>query len=320
MPLHALPIRCFVLPRPLAGWWAAFLCAVLAGGVCGQEPGQTPRPSDTAPPVVPEEELVRLNKDLDEFKSVEDPGPFIFRGRKITNPKLENTGDAEVRAYEYVLTFARRQPEERLKKYAARDVPVENLFRPIRQDYLRELLHFEGRLALVLAMQPTPGLNDVDPPFTRLYEAWVFPRGSNKLVCLVVPELPAGVKVGEDQDVWVAFDAYYFKLFHYESRRPKDKSADPDKKQWESAPLFLGKTFEVIPSPPPPPPVGSSWIMAGVVGGVVALMLAGFGLALWFRRGDKDIQASARRRIEGEAQFENNPEPTAPVNRLTDQF
>jgi hypothetical protein len=261
---------------------------------------------------VPEEELVKLDKSFPHFPFVEDPGPFIYRGEKIMDAKREGAAIRELKAYEYVLAFANRQPLERLRKYSTKNVPIENLFRPIRQDYLRELLHIEGKLALVLTMKPTEDLKALEG-IEQLYEVWVFPRGSTKLVCVVVSELPDGVSPGEDFNKWVAFDGYYFKMFHYESRQTKESSEDPDKKQWHRAPLFLGKAFEVIPSETTESTY-TPGMLFGVVGGLAALGLTGILLTLWFRRGDRHIRTAARQKIEAQASFDDVAGQPGPVN------
>jgi hypothetical protein len=298
-----------VILRGLAG-----ACAILLTTIaCAQEPGQTPRPKDAPPPPnVPEEELVRLDKSFPHFQFVEDPGPFIYRGDKIMDARRESAAIRELKAYEYVLAFANRQPIERLRKYSTKDVPVENLFRPIRQDYLRELLHIEGKLALILAMKPTEDLKALEG-IEQLYEVWVWPRGSTKLVCVVVSELPEGLQPGEDFNKWVSFDAYYFKLFHYESRQGKEKSDDPDKKQWHRAPLFLGKSVE-LKGTIQEESTYTPGMLVGVLGGLLALGLAGFLMTLWFRRSDRHIRTAARQKIEAQAMFDDSPGQPGPVN------
>jgi hypothetical protein len=312
MPRRLILSSCSTYPRGVVSLSAVFWCAVLSAAFA-QEPGQTPLPKDTAPPPeVPEEELVKLDKSFPHFAFVEDPGPFIYRGEKIMDARREGAAIRELKAYEYVLAFANRQPADRLKKYSTKNVPIENLFRPIRQDYLRELLHIEGKLALVLSMKPTDELNKLDG-IEQLYEVWVFPRGSNKLVCVVVSELPEGVQPGEDFNTWVAFDAYYFKLFHYESRQTKENSEDPEKKQWHRAPLFLGKTIEVIPSVQNDSTY-TPGMLFGVIGGLAALGLAGFLITLWFRRGDRHIRTAARQTIEAQVSFEDVSGQPGPTN------
>ena len=296
-------------------------CVFLAlGPARGQEPGQTPRPTVTDPLREPsEEELVRLYKELPQFALVKDNAPFVYASKRQMDVKVLQDADAEEKAYDYVLGFARRQPAERLKKYSNKNVPIENLFHDIRKDYLRELIHIEGNLSLILAMKPTDELKTLQG-VEQLYEAWIFPNGSSKLVCVVVSELPEGVQPGENQYLRVAFDAYYFKLWHYETRKKLDGAKDPDKHEWHAAPLFLGKTIEVL-GPVEAEPTLSSGMAIGLVGGLVALGLVAVGIGLWFRRGDKHIRAAARNKIESTAVFENNPEPPAgPVNRIADQF
>jgi len=305
-------------PGPLSSRWsfvppalrgpAVVVCVtlVLAVPARPQEPGQTPRPTPTEPiKELSEEELVRLDKNLEYFRSVEDDAPFIARGQPISDVRKGTAAEIELKAYEVVLSHARRQSVERLQKYAVRDVPYANLFRPIRQDYLRELLHVEGQLGLVLAMKPTDNLRDLDG-IDKLYEAWVFPKGSDDPLCLVVSELPEGVKPGEDLKVWVSFDAYYFKLFHYESRQGKDKSEG--KKQWRKAPLFLGRTFEVtgpVVADNSGPYSGS--MLAALAIGMALLIGIALAFTFWFRRGDRNVASGNRRRLEENVSFDSVP-------------
>jgi hypothetical protein len=131
--------------------------------------------------------------------------------------------------------------------------------------------------------------------------------------------LPAGLEPGENYNLRVAFDAYFFKLFHYESRQPKEKGANPDDKQWHKAPLFLGKTIEVL-GPVESQETFTSGMLAVVVGAIGGLLLTGVVLAIWFRRGDRKIQQASRTRIESQATFDDIPGQAGPVNRITDQY
>lgn len=312
------PTHRLARPGAVLGCLGFLFCAfVLATIGMGQEPGQTPRPKDVEPPKdVPEEELVKLDKKFEHFKFIEDDAPFINRGSKTGDVKRMQAADHEQKAYDYVLHFANRQPDERLQKFSIKNVPVENLLRPIRQDYLRELIHVEGNLALVTEMKSTDSLKDLSG-VEKLYEVWVYAKGTNKLVCAVVSALPEGVKPGEDFDIMVSFDAYFFKLWHYESRQQKEGSKDLDKKQWQRAPLFLGKSFQVT-APVVVQSTYSPVMLMSVVGGLCALGLTAFLISLWFRKGDQEVKASAIRKIGDQANFENVPESTTPVNRYPD--
>jgi len=301
-------------PKSVAGWLAIFVCALALSQSLSRadEPGQTPRPTPTEPVrEPPEEELVRLDKKNPYFALLEMEGPWENRGQPIADPKRWGKADAEIKAYDYILGFAKRQPVERMRKYSVRNVPVENLFRPIKQDYFLELLHFEGKLALVQARKPTPGLQDLEQ-VEEIYDVWLFAKGTNKLLNLIVTELPTGIQPGKNQTAQVAFDAYFFRLLHYESQQAKDRS-NPDKRQWESAPMFLGRTFEVLP-PEPPAATYTPTMVLGVAIGLAILAAVGFILALWFRRGDRRIGTKARDRIHESVVFENIPDPPGPVN------
>ena len=307
-PLFSGPVQ----SHAAVGGAAAVLACLLACPVFAQDrTGPTLPPKPDGPPREPTEaELVRLPRDHEYFQYVEDDGPFIARGRPHSDPKLGHAAAMELKAYDYVLAFARTQPAERLRAHATQNVPLDILFRPIRQDYLRELLHYEGRLALVLEMKPTEGLRELEG-VERLYEAWITPRGTDKFVVLVVSELPPGIQPGDRQTANVAFDGYFFKLFHYETREPKDR-AEPDRKVWRKAPMFLGRTFEVRPSDPQ---LGtySPVMLAGVVAGLTVVVVVAVLMGLWFRRGDRRIQAGARDRLHQNVSFDNIPGPPAPA-------
>lgn len=302
----------------LFGWTIVLLCAAVGFVPArGQEPGQTPRPTTAEPVREPtDDELVKLDKTLPEWASVKDDAPFVYAGKREMDAVRMRRALEEEKAYNYVLAFAHRQPAERLRKASLKDVPLENLFHDIRQDYLRELIHMEGQLALVTAMKPTDDLKDTG--IEHLYECWVFAKGTNKLVCLVASELPEGVTPGENQNARVAFDAYYFKLWHYETRKVKDPAKDPEKREWHKAPLFIGKTFEVTGTATAETTY-TPGMLYGLVGGLAALAVAGVAIGVWFRRGDRHIKSAAREKIVSGVMFENNPEP-GPVNRIADQF
>jgi len=301
------------------GGFVVTFAALVGIPAWAQEPGQTPRPTVTEPVREPtEEEQVRLDKALPEWESVKDDAPFVYSSKvQMDAVKMRRALDEE-RAYNYTLIHAHRQPVERLRQFSAKNVPVANLYHDIHVDYLRELVHVEGRLALVTAMKATEDLPSVG--IKELYECWVFPNGMTHPVCVVVSELPEGITPGENQTARVAFDAYYFKLWHYETRKPKDPAKDPDKKQWEKAPLFLGKTFDVRGTTTEEA-ASAPGVLYGVAAALVVLVGIGVAITWYFRRGDRQIRAAARQKIDSLTTFEDSPEPAAgPVNRIADQF
>ena len=278
----------------------ATLWLVAVTGALAQEPGQTVKPTAPPPEDRPEEERVKLDKDYEGFKFIEDDAPIAYRGKKILDEKKDFAAAQELKAYDLVLAFASKQTPELMAKYSEKNVPYANLFRPIRQDYLRELMHFEGKLSLVQKMKATDDLRNLDKIET-LYEAWIYPKGHSDPLCLVVSELPAGVEVGEDKDVLVAFDAYFFKLHHYESRQAK--AGETDKKQWRRAPLFLGKTFESKGPATLPSPVYTDNMLLTIVLGLGAIAVAVVLAGWWLKRGGKYLDEEKKRRLEEAPQF-----------------
>src|SRR5262249_18835766 len=120
---------------------------------------------------------------------------------------------------------------------------------------------------------------------TDLYEGWVFIEdyGQNPY-CVVVSELPEGLRPAEKLDVPVEVDAYFFKRYLYGARDGR-----------RLAPLLIGKS--IIPK------AGHAqaspnvvWAVPGpVVAGTLALIgiTAAIGIAVvwWFRRDDRAVRA-----------------------------
>ncbi len=279
------------------------------------ELGQTPRPKAEGPVRTPtDKERVQLDRTLDWFKVVAD-GPFRLRG-KLENLSLEQErlGRVEEKAYNYVLSHASKQPLERLREYADKDVPIANLFADVRLEYRSDLLHYKGVLRDLQKLKPTDDLRGIDE-IQDLYEAWIVPDGASNFVCLVVSELPEGMKTGTELDRKVAFDAFYFKHYHYETR---EKKAD-GKHQWRAAPLFLGRSFEDLGPPDTARPFTGS-MLAGVLGGLTTIILIALGLGLWFRRGDRHVRSRANNRIHEAVTFDNVPGDEVPVNRISEHL
>jgi len=297
------------------------IASMALGQSSGPEPGQTPRPK-SEPPVLPsEEESVRLDKKMRQFYAVRDDAPFRYRGKEMGGVPEVNAANDELEAYNYTIEFASRKDPALLRKYSDKKVPWGNLYGEIRHDYLRELLHFEGKMVFLAPFKPTDSL--VAAGITTLYEAWLYPTGSPELICLVVTELPKGVEPGENLNVWVSFDAYYFKYMQYQSRqeKPKEKqAAGADKQQWRRAPLFIGRTFEKLDYTEPEVAFFSGGMFYGVLGALLVLIAVGAALSFWFRRGDRAIKAASQRRIQDSIQFENvSEQPLTPEQTGNEQ-
>ena len=175
-------------------------------------------------------------------------------------------------------------------------------------------MHYKGTIRRLQPLKPTDDLRDT-AGIKQLYEAWIVPDGYSNFLVLVVSELPEGVSLGEDQYQRAAFDAYYFKHYHYETRQ---KKAD-GKNQWMAAPMFLGRSFEPLP-PMDDGPVFTGSMLAGVLGGLAAIVLTAVGLGLWFRRGDRHVKAELDRRHDHVTFDDIPPGPDVPVNRISDHL
>jgi hypothetical protein len=228
------------------------------------------------PPEPTEAERVRLDTDpLLGFRNIEDDAP----------PRSADQNEDEHRAFNYTLAHAHKIPVEVLARHS-QPVELANLIYPIHQDYLRELIHVEGRLVRLSEMKPTSFLRETEKVQT-LYEGWLIPHGEEYPVCIVFTELPNGLKPGRKLDnVWASFDGYFFKLIHYET----GEKIGPNRYQARKAPWLLGHSPQL--QPPPPEETGMSF--ADLVPLIIALLLGvvgvALGLTLWFRRGDRAVR------------------------------
>jgi hypothetical protein len=134
----------------------------------------------------------------------------------------------------------------------------------------------------------------VDPPqgvtrqgITVLWEGWVFTEtfGSNP-VCVILTDLPAGIKEGERLSQGVTFDGYFLMRYRYLSGYG-----------WRDTLLFIAPTLTLTARPSAAVEPGmfslSGWMFAGMIAlfaGTIALVV---GLGWWFRRGDQRF----RRRV-----------------------
>ena len=316
MPHSARYLPSFLATKSLFGISVVNLClVVLSGSVYGQEPGQTPRPKvdDSVVQPIPDDLKVRLDKSLKRFEAVTD-GPFRLRGQdEQLPPGFLEKGNIEMEAYNYVLAHAAKQPLDLLRKYSAKDVPIQNLWADVRRDYFRDLIYLKGILRRLQPLKPDDALYK-DDGISKIYEAWIIPEGASNFICLVVSELPEGIELGADLNVRVAFDAYYFKHYHYESGQ---KKAD-GKHQWMAAPLFIGRSFENLGPVPSDGPVFSGTMLVSVLAGLSTIVLVAVTLGVWFRRGDRRVRAATERRLQESVSFENIPDDGTPANRISE--
>jgi hypothetical protein len=112
---------------------------------------------------------------------------------------------------------------------------------------------------------------------------------------LLLTELPEGIIPGSQNDLPVAFDGYFFKIYRYKSR---DRSKDNPERE---APLFIGRTLNLLKGPPHQEKQEtaqvlslSSPLLGLFLGFIVCSFLLALGLTLWFRRNDNRVRARLR--------------------------
>jgi hypothetical protein len=241
---------------------------------------------------------VRLPKSDPVFGSVLDKRPVANRA--------ENAD--EYTAYGLVFRQASETPPELLAKYARRDVVYADLIGGVREQFLREPLHIEGRLVRLRQRDASDRLRETSD-IQKIYEGWVYFKNEYEHpICIAFTELPPEIQPGETLSYRVAFDGYYFKLMAYESQKPdKDR---PGKNEWHVAPFLIGRRLELVETS------ATMWSLAN---GFVPLVLvviglvfaAGLGLTLWYRRSDR--HARARMDALGKANPFTEPEAAPPV-------
>jgi hypothetical protein len=207
------------------------------------------------------------------------------------DPKMDDAG--ELSAYVDAIVKANLTPIEAMANGAHRDVTRTNILADPHR-FRGEAIHLEGKLRLVEKL-PAPlmvsylGIHD-------LYEAWIFENsyGANP-TCVLLTELPEGLIPGSQNDIPVAFDGYFFKIYRYTSR---DRSKDNPERE---APLFIGRTLTLLKGLPQSnsqdnaPILGwSSPLLVIFLGFIVCSFLLALGMALWFRRSDSRVHARLR--------------------------
>jgi len=246
----------------------------------------------TADGEVDEATRVRLNKD--DFNSVIDKRPMASLGENYY----------EYTAYGLTFLHAHQFSPEVLARHARKEVVYADLIGDLRDRYLRELLHVEGRLVRLRKLASNERLRDTSD-IKEIYEGWIYHENEYRHPIVVAfTELPPEITTGELLSYRVSFDGYYFKLMAYPS---KEKDATTGKPVWRVAPLLIGVKLQSTETE------ASMWALSS---SFVPLVIAGFGLLLgavivltvWFRRADR----RTRMQMEG-ALVRENPFVEAPA-------
>jgi hypothetical protein len=129
----------------------------------------------------------------------------------------------------------------------------------------------------------------------KLYEAWIFDEanGPDSPYCVVLTELPLGLKPAKKMTVHVSFDAFFFKKGDY---RTLDLA--PGKRR--VVPLFVGRSLRVLPPLINHDAGFGDGLLIGGMTFLLATVASLFAFALWYRRNDQRVQQRIRAARIGE--------------------
>lgn len=194
----------------------------------------------------------------------------------------------ETAAWTRAVIHAHKFETSALQEAVKRDVKFADLFQTGREDYQFKLVQMKGRLVRLKPMERSKRL--IEAGVTELYEAWIVPHDEPRgnPVCVVLTELPEGVRPANQTNYNVVVAAYFFKLFHYESAEAQKD--DANRHVWKKAPLLIGRGLTVVPDPDGPAE-WAAWFIPIIVGGVVGLAVIAVALSRWFRVGDERARA-----------------------------
>jgi hypothetical protein len=233
--------------------------------------------------------------------TVPDLDPYWMRGVRDGQPwedmRVQNPGDEarlhlrpgyrEYVAHALALIYASRGAPDVFARAAEDNDYVK--FDHINNEpwkYRGKVIHLDGTLKK---------LDKYDAPLVALkhgvshfYVAWIFLRRDLPPIRVDFTELPEGLKVGEDLDRRVSFDGYFFKKWPYQAQR--DKAHDPPRVTL----LFVAPTLKVQPVRPRAADLGTGLtktMLMGIIGCVVLTLGLIVALNLWYKRGDRAVQA-----------------------------
>jgi hypothetical protein len=257
--------------------------------------GRSFRVIDTIPravnPNLSEADQVAL-KDHELFSQVRDKRPIASYSENMF----------EYLAYTSIFEKIMQFTPEVLARNSRRDVVYADLINEVRErEYLRKLLHVEGRLVRVRRRDAKDFLRI--PNLEHYYEGWIlFENEPKHLVVVAFTEIPEGIETGERVNYQVSVDGYYFKLMGYMS----DEKVD-GKNIWRVAPLLVARKPTVIPDPREQ----YSWsgFVPLVIGLIGVVALAALILTLWFRRGDRRTRRMLRDTMLAANPFDDEPPP-----------
>jgi hypothetical protein len=230
---------------------------------------QEPVPAELAPKLNPE-----LLRAVDDNKLFPD-----FRGK--APDEIEPREKQEYDAYCEALLTAAITPEKAFAHSARENERASygHLFND-PSAYRGQVVTIRGKLKRLREWQPPRPV--FKSGVEKFYEGWIYADtpGSNP-VCVMVAELPPGIKTGEWIDHRVTFHGYFFKKYVYFTAKDRRVTL-----------LCVGRTL--VPEAQPARtgsagmPTGFLTAVVGFIAGVLFLVLL---LHWWLNRGDRKFRA-----------------------------
>lgn len=246
---------------------------------------------------------VTAEVEMTMLRDVRDKSDFNAKVVETRGKQTVLAGDLgdlarDQRARDYLLTHARKVEPKDLARAAAKSISYANLFQePARHRGVA--VRLEGNLVFVRRFDPPASLRN-DPDVKALYEAWIAHAEdlyNRNPYCVLLTELPKGIEPDDRiKKIPVRCDAYFFKVLLYEARASKPGA----KPEWHYAPLLVGRTLELAGQEGAEDPA-SAWfrvVLPIIVASTFAVILVGGVLLLYFRRGDKAVNARLRQTRE----------------------
>lgn len=231
-------------------------------------------------------------------------------------PWYQNNPTEEAKAYCQALIAANETSAQAFANSARHDVTFAHLFEE-PEKYRGQVVHFEGRLVRLRRFDPPAEVRGDTFGINNLYEGWIFDpeiHGANP-VCIVFTQLPPGVSVKEALNIPVAFDAYFFKRYRYETQEKDSKG----KNIVRDCPLFIGHTLQMKKVKAATADHAITLFTKNLVIAVLVMFLATVGLVIvlswWYRRGDRRLHTMLT-----SANAPVFPEPEAPVREPSDAW
>lgn len=243
-----------------------------------------------------------VNLQLNEKEQLALPGGDYF-GQVMDKRPLASRSENYVEFLRYTFVFNKimQFSPEVLARNSRRDVVYADLINDIRSEYLRKLLHVEGKLVRI-RQRDARNLLKIDG-VEYVYEGWIYHENEPQHPIVVAfTELPEGMETGERIAHQVSVDGYYFKLMAYESQE-KDQQG---KRVWRVAPLLVARKPIVHRDPRDQYPWDG--FIPLVIGLVSVVAVAALVLTLWFRRGDRLTRMRVRETMLTNP-FDGTPEP-----------